>query len=96
MSRPGLLVWGEGAEQLNKYLKDLREGNWTPRPPRKFSLKLPEGRQLAVLSPGRDAEKSEVSKTLQNFVLHSVSYTTNEGPARIQYKCLVPFLHSQK
>ncbi len=30
MSRPGPLVWGEGAEQLNKYLKDLREGNWTP------------------------------------------------------------------
>jgi hypothetical protein len=29
MSRPGPLVWGEGAEQLNKYLKDLREGNWT-------------------------------------------------------------------
>jgi hypothetical protein len=29
---------------LKKYLKDLREGNWTPRPPRKLSLKLPEGR----------------------------------------------------
>ncbi len=71
MSRPGPLVWGEGAEQLNKYLKDLREGNWTPRPPRKFSLKLPEGR-LAVLSSGRDEEK-EVSKTLQICVRHSVS-----------------------
>ncbi len=33
MSRAGPLVWGEGAEQLNKYLKDLREGNWTPPPP---------------------------------------------------------------
>jgi hypothetical protein len=68
MSRPGPLVWGEGAEQLNKYLKDLREGNWTPRPPRKFSLKLPEGRQLAVLSSGRDEEKTEVSKTLHRLV----------------------------
>ena len=67
MSRPGPLVWGEGAEQLNKYLKDLREGNWTPRPPRKFSLKLPEGR-LGVLSSGRDEGKSEVSKTLHQLV----------------------------
>lgn len=33
------------AEQLKKYLKDLREGNWTPRPPRKFSLKIPERRK---------------------------------------------------
>ncbi len=32
MSRPGPLVWGDGAEQLNKYLKDLREGNCPPPP----------------------------------------------------------------
>ncbi len=32
MSQVGPLVWGEGAEQLNKYLKDLRVGNWTSPP----------------------------------------------------------------
>ncbi len=31
-SRSVPLIWGEGDEQLNMYLKDLREGNWT-RPP---------------------------------------------------------------
>ncbi len=40
MSRPGPLVWGEGAEQLNKYLKDLKEGNWTLPPP------LPRNQQI--------------------------------------------------
>ncbi len=33
MNRARPLVWGEGAEQLNKYLKDLREATGLCPPP---------------------------------------------------------------